>query len=84
MPLNPQRKIPQNKFIKIAKDYAIYANIGITLVVSVLFWFFLGTWLDKKLNTSPLFLVIGIFLAFVSIFYEIVKFVKISEKNEKK
>jgi len=53
---------------KFALIYALSLITQIGLVVSVITLFFigLGYWIDKQLNTSPIFVIICAFLAFVS------------------
>ncbi len=41
---------------------AIYTAILSQLVGSILIGIFLGLWLDKEMDTAPLFLIIGLFL----------------------
>jgi len=38
-----------------------FAHLGLTFAISVLAGFFAGYWLDGKLHTSPLFVLIGAF-----------------------
>jgi F0F1-type ATP synthase assembly protein I len=71
----------KNSFLGITRDYAMYANIGLTLVVSILFWTGIGYWLDKKFHTSPYLLITGIVFSLISVFYEILKLAKMSEKK---
>ncbi len=57
---------------------------GLTLAISVLMGFFLGRWLDTKLNTTPVFLLIGIFWGFGGSFYSLyLQLKKLQEKQEK-
>jgi F0F1-type ATP synthase assembly protein I len=45
---------------------AVASQFGITLAVSVVLGFFAGQWLDDRLNTSPLFTLIGVLLGLVA------------------
>jgi F0F1-type ATP synthase assembly protein I len=48
---------------------AKYAGIGIQFAVSLLLFLFVGQWLDRKLGTSPIFLMIGVFVGAGAAFY---------------
>lgn len=54
-------QISQNK-----KDnpFGFYAQSGFEFIVTLILGFFLGYWVDQKLSTSPLFLLLGFFLGF--------------------
>jgi F0F1-type ATP synthase assembly protein I len=48
---------------------ARYAGIGIQFAVAVVAFLFLGQWLDRKLGTSPVFLMLGVFVGAGAAFY---------------
>jgi len=50
-----------------------YLNIGYTLFGSILFFAYLGYWVDKWSGTKPLFLIIGLFLGLFGGFYNMIK-----------
>jgi F0F1-type ATP synthase assembly protein I len=51
-------------------------GLGLTLALAVLLFLGLGAWVDSKLGTSPLLLVLGAFIGaaagFYSLYYHIV------------
>jgi len=51
-------------------------GLGLTWALAVLFFLGVGAWVDKKLGTMPLFLVLGAFIGaaagFYSLYYHIV------------
>jgi len=59
--------------------YSRYANLafslGVTMAVSIFFGYFGGTWLDTRLGTEPVFLIVGLLagvaVAFKGLFTEI-------------
>ncbi|MBU0519938.1 AtpZ/AtpI family protein [bacterium] len=57
---------------------------GLTLAVSVLLGFFLGRWVDLKLGTTPVFILIGVFWGVGGSFYSLFLQVKQLEKEEDK
>lgn len=46
-----------------------YAGFGMQFVVSLLVFLYLGQWVDRRLGTSPVFLLIGIFVGAGGSFY---------------
>jgi len=46
-----------------------YAGFGLQFVVALLLFLYLGQWVDRRLGTSPVFLVIGIFVGAGGSFY---------------
>ena len=53
--------------------YARWAGLGIEFGGVVAVFCAIGYWLDQKFNTSPWFLLIGFFIAFTGMFYNIWK-----------
>lgn len=46
-----------------------YAGFGMQFVVALLIFLYLGQWVDRRLGTSPVFLLIGIFVGAGGSFY---------------
>ena len=64
---------------------AKYTHLGITLAIVVIGGFFGGYWIDQKIDTVPLFAIIGTFIgAFASIFSMIRTLNKMRIEMEKK
>jgi ATP synthase protein I len=62
--------------------YDLAFRWGLTLAVSVLAGFFAGRWVDGKLGTTPLFLLVGIFWALAGSFYSLFLQVRKMQKDE--
>lgn len=60
-----------------------YASLGIEFASMILGLGLVGYYIDKKLNSSPLFLIIGIFFGFISGIYRLYRISKIISKNDK-
>ncbi|MGB9608139.1 MAG: AtpZ/AtpI family protein [bacterium] len=58
------------------QEFALYGSLGTTMVILTIGGYFLGFWLDKKLNTSPYFSLIGLFLGISAGFYQLYKIAK--------
>jgi len=48
-----------------------YAGFGVQFAIAILLFLYLGNWVDRKVGTSPLFLVLGVFLGAGASFYSI-------------
>ena len=66
----------KSKGAEIAQALSLLSQIGIMMVVSILGCFFIGRFIDNKLNTEPIFmlifLVLGIGGAFMSVYKTVV------------
>ncbi|KKU52054.1 MAG: hypothetical protein A3H69_04700 [Candidatus Sungbacteria bacterium RIFCSPLOWO2_02_FULL_47_9] len=51
-------------------------HIGFFIVVSVLFFVLAGVWLDKKFNTVPLFIILGVLLSLAASMYEVYRIIR--------
>jgi ATP synthase protein I len=48
---------------------AKFAGVGLQFAVTLLICLWLGTWLDRKFGTAPVFLYVGVFLGAGAAFY---------------
>lgn len=48
-----------------------YAGFGVQFAIAVLLFLYAGNWVDQKLGSSPLFLVLGVFVGAGASFYSI-------------
>jgi ATP synthase protein I len=48
-----------------------YAGLGLQLTLSILLFLYAGQWLDRRLETAPVFLIIGVFVGAGAGFYAI-------------
>jgi len=48
---------------------AEFAGIGFQFAGAILLFLFAGQWLDRRLGTAPLFLIVGVFLGASAAFY---------------
>jgi len=66
-------------------DFVAFSWIGITLAALAALGFFLGSWLDSKLNTAPLFMIVfmlsGVALGFLRVYFSLAFKNKIDSKN---
>jgi len=65
------------------EQWTTLVNIGLTFTVAVLLGFFAGRWVDGKLHTQPLFILIGVFWGVGGSFWYLVRKVRELEKREK-
>jgi F0F1-type ATP synthase assembly protein I len=50
-----------------------FAGHGIQLAVSILLCLYAGRWLDRKLGTDPLFLIVGVFVGAAAGMYSMIR-----------
>jgi F0F1-type ATP synthase assembly protein I len=48
---------------------ARFAGFGVQFVAAILVFLYLGRWVDGKLGTAPLFLIVGVFVGAGASFY---------------
>lgn len=48
---------------------AEFAGIGVQLALAIVLFLFVGQWLDRRLGTAPVFLIIGVFAGAAGGFY---------------
>ena len=53
---------PKAPTLTVVQALAVASQFGITLVVAVVLGFFVGQWLDNRLNTGIIFTLIGVLL----------------------
>lgn len=53
-----------NEFGRLGAYLALFSEIGVTLMVTTLVGVLAGYWLDQKLATLPIFVVVGMLLGF--------------------
>jgi F0F1-type ATP synthase assembly protein I len=59
-------------------------SFGLTLAITVYILYKAGTWLDQRLGTEPLFMILGVFLALATIFWQLIEELQGSGKQAKK
>lgn len=78
---------PKSKTRSFVQSYAQasqYIGAGIQLAVSIFLCLLGGAWLDRQIDTSPLFLILGTFLGAVAGFYSLYKIATSAERQRKK
>lgn len=69
-----ENKKNKNLFDKnLFKDYAPYLGLGIQLAATIVIMVFIGIWLDKKFNLSPVFTLVFSFLGIITGMYHFIK-----------
>ena len=61
---------------------AQFMGLGLQFVLSILLFLYVGQWADRKLGTSPLFLILGVFTGATAAFYSMYRALKAAEKRE--
>lgn len=71
------KKSPAFKYLNFATSF------GITLVITIYVLYQGGEWLDERLGTEPLFIIIGILLAVAAVFKRLLTEIKLLDKEDK-
>jgi F0F1-type ATP synthase assembly protein I len=59
-----------------------FAGVGLQFAISIVLFLFLGQWADRKLGTSPLFLLLGVFIGGGGAFYSMYRKVAAAQKAD--
>ncbi len=73
-----------NNSSSVIKDVAPYLGLGGQLAATIVIMVFIGNWLDKKFDTSPLYVLIFGILGIFSGMYNLIKTVLSIDKKKKK
>jgi F0F1-type ATP synthase assembly protein I len=80
-PKEPRRGDDSPGLDHVYRNVAPYLTLGIQLAAAVVFFFLIGWWLDTRMETSPIFKLIGLFLGFVG---GMIKFIRSAMEMSKK
>jgi F0F1-type ATP synthase assembly protein I len=58
-------------------------SFGLTLAITIYLLFKGGMWLDQRLGTEPVFMMLGIFLAVATVFRQLIRELKNFEQSQK-
>ena len=50
-----------------------YAGLGLQFAISIVVFAYAGVWLDRRLGTSPLFIILGVFVGAGGAFYSMIR-----------
>ncbi len=59
-----------------------FAGAGLQFAISLVLFLFLGQWIDRKLGTSPTFLIAGVFLGGGAAFYSMYRKLSAAQKAD--
>jgi F0F1-type ATP synthase assembly protein I len=76
-----------NDISKTLKEVGPYLGLGVQLAATLVVMIFIGDWLDKKFNTSPIYVLIsgclGIFIGMYNLIKTVTSLDKKNKNNEK-
>ena len=61
---------------------AKYAGLGFQLVGSILLFLYLGRWVDRRIGTEPLFLLLGVFTGLAASIYSMYRSLMADQRRE--
>ena len=59
-----------------------FAGVGLQFAVSIVLFLFLGQWIDRKLGTSPVFILAGVFIGGGAAFYSMYRRLTSAQKAD--
>ena len=75
------RLSPKHSWQQSIREVGPYLDLGMRMALSLVVGVFGGLWLDRKIHTTPLFLIIGFFFGSIAGFWSIYRTIYI--KNQK-
>ena len=82
--MGSERDSKTRKFVRSYTQAGPYISLGMQFAASIVLCLLGGWWLDEKVGTSPLFLILGIFLGSGAGFYNLYKTLVDGEEKRKK
>jgi len=59
-----------------------YAGIGLQFALSILLFLYVGQWVDRKLGTKSIFMLLGVLVGFGAAFYSIYRSLMADQRRE--
>jgi F0F1-type ATP synthase assembly protein I len=59
-----------------------FAGAGLQFAITLVIFLFLGQWIDKKLGSSPIFLLAGVFIGGAGAFYSMYRRLSAAQKAD--
>ena len=59
-----------------------YVGLGLQFALSMLLFLYVGQWVDRKLGTAPLFLIVGVFAGAGAAFYHIYQKLMAAQRDD--
>jgi ATP synthase protein I len=60
---------------------AEFAGLGLQFAIAIVVFLYAGQWVDRRLGTSPLFLIVGVFLGAGGAFYSMYRRMTAAQKR---
>lgn len=61
---------------------ADFAGVGIQFAVAIIAFLFAGQWLDKRLDSTPVFTIAGVFLGAAAAFYNMYRKISAAQRQD--
>jgi ATP synthase protein I len=63
-------------------NLSTFAGVGLQFAVALVLFVLLGQWVDRKLGTAPVFLMLGVFVGGGAAFYSLYKRITAAQKAD--
>jgi len=77
-PGNPKPDPARNEELNVSS----FAGAGLQFAISIVLFLLLGQWLDQKFDTSPVFLLLGVFVGGAAAFYSMYRRLSKAQKAD--
>lgn len=81
--MEPEQQPKRKSLVQSYAQASQYAGAGIQLAVSIFLCLLGGNWLDQQWGTSPLFLILGVFLGGGAGFYNLYRILTGAERRKR-
>ena len=65
-----------------ASTGAAFAGLGLQFALAIVVFLYAGQWLDRRLGTGPLFLIVGVFVGAGGAFYSMYRKLMAAQRRE--
>ena len=80
-PSDPEKR---NSLLRILRESGEYMTLGLQLAITVSVFTYAGYWLDKNNDSSPWFLLLGVFIGTTGSLIKVIRLTIHSDKQRKK
>ncbi|MFN8583513.1 MAG: AtpZ/AtpI family protein [Gemmatimonadaceae bacterium] len=77
-----RRNQPEGRGTDGSLGAAAYAGLGLQFALSILLFLYVGQWVDRRLGTSPAFLIVGVFLGAGASFYSMYRKLMAAQRRD--
>jgi ATP synthase protein I len=77
-----ERRSEVNKTAEDELSISRFAGVGLQFIIAIVLFLYLGKWVDSRLGTGPVFLIVGVFLGAGGGFYSLYRKISAAQKAD--